>query len=160
MRRSGESAAAPQHLRDLLGLYANGVLSCGLTIGKVASPIFTMPGKATLKDTMREMFDRRFRRIFVAGSHVVISDRQVIGYIFSTTKLNEIAGAPKTMLDATLDRFERLESKKASASMSIKAAASLMKDQIEECLICEKGVVTPWDLIMKPFEANQVKIMK
>ena len=122
-----------------------------MTVEQVASPIFSMPKDSTLKTVLQEMFDHRFRRMFVDGENSLITDRRIIGYIFSAARLTESTKKPETLLDAKLGDLERMEPIPISSQTNIKKAASSMKDAIEECLICDKGVVTPWDLVMKPF---------
>ncbi len=145
-------------LRDLLAFYGDGLFSTDLTIGEVASPIFKMPGSESLKNALHAMFERRFRRIFVSETGGIVSDRSIIGYIFSSKRLNQIASAPETMLDATLNNVEKLKPQTISSKASIKIGANIIKSRIEECLVCEKGVLTPWDLIVKPFEMDKLRI--
>ena len=104
------------------------------------------------------MFDHHFRRIFVDDQHTLVTDRRIIGYLFSSARLSATFENPKTMFDANLGDLERMEPKKISSKASLKTAALSMKDASEDCLICEKGVVTPWDLIMKPRKMRRLKI--
>ena len=40
----------------------------------------------------------------------------------------------------------------------IKDVALSMKTVKEETLVCEKGVVTPWDLVVKPLDNGKLDI--
>jgi hypothetical protein len=42
--------------------------------------------------------------------------------------------------------------------LSVKNGARKIAENSEECLVCEKGVITPWDLIMKPLALGALKI--
>jgi CBS domain-containing protein len=144
-------------LRDLLDLYENGLISSDMTVGEVASPIFYMPASSTLKSVLREMFNHRFRRVFIEGKKAVVTDRKIINYIFSASKLTETAKKPETLLDAKLGDLSSSEPLPIKGTVGISKAASKMKDAIEECLICDKGVITPWDLLMKPMIAGKLQ---
>jgi len=145
-------------LRDLLTLYEKGIISTDMSVGEVASPIVSLAANTSLRDTINEMFNRRFRRMFVGGTSKVISDRRIIGYIFSSSKLTEVSKKPQTLLDANLGDLDAMNPEKVSAKSKIKHAATVMRAQIEECLVCEKGVLTPWDLVMKPWLEGKLEI--
>ena len=154
-------------LRDLLSLYENSILSTNLSVDDVASPIVSLPANSTLKQTIEEMFDRRIRRMFVADTDGVISDRKIIDYLFSTARLTQVqkniyvfssAEEPETLLDAKLGDLDAIHPEEISSESSIKEAAMTMAGKIEECLICKKGVLTPWDLIMKPWLQGKLTI--
>ena len=137
-------------LRDILDLYGNGLMDTEMTVAQVASPIFSMPRDSTIKTVLQEMFNHRFRRIFVAGENSLVTDRRIISYIFSASRLTETTKKPETLLDAKLGDLDRMEPVPISGETRINKAALSMKDAVEECLSCDEGVVTPWDLVMKP----------
>lgn len=148
-------------LRDLLGLYKKGVFSTSLSLDQVASPIFSMPSNSTLRQVLEEMFKRRFRRIFLVdgnGEPRVITDRRIISYIFSTSRLDEVARTGTSPLNIAVDKLEAMQPPKLSGGTGVKDAASIMMEQIEECLVCEKGVITPWDVIMKPWKMAKLSL--
>jgi CBS domain-containing protein len=146
-------------LRDLLELYGNGVINTQMKVEQVASPIFSMPRDSKIKTVLEEMFKHRFRRMFVSGENSLVTDRRIISYIFSTTRLTETTKNPETLLDAKLGDLDKMEPIPINGETSIKKAALSMKDAVEECLICGKGVVTPWDLVMKPL-LNRKLVLK
>jgi hypothetical protein len=147
-------------LRDLLGLYKKGILNTSLSIGQVASPIFSMSSDASLKEVLQEMFTRRIRRIFLNGrsDNKVITDRRIISYIFSTSKLEKIQYSPENLLETSVENLETIEPPSLSERLKLGKAAALMQEEIKECLVCEKGVVTPWDMIMKPWKSGKMVI--
>lgn len=145
-------------LRDLLELYEMGQFDTDMKVGEVASPIVSLEKDASLKTALEQMFAHRFRRIFVGEK--VISDRRIIGYIFSPSRLNQVMGKPETLLDSKLGDLEGLIPIKVSQKSGIKTASKTMRGEVEECLICEKGVATPWDMIMKPWIAGKLRIAR
>ncbi len=145
-------------LSDLVELYISGVIDTKMTAGEVASPIFSLPSESNIKMVLKEMFNHRFRRVFVSGDKGLVADREIISYIFSTKRLSEIAKSPETLLDAHLGDLDRMEPVRIRKSATIRAATLSMKEANEDCLVCERGVITPWDLLMKPFASGQLKI--
>jgi hypothetical protein len=147
-------------LRDLLGLYRDDVLSTTMSLGQIASPIFSMSSESSLKQVLGEMFVRRIRRIFLDGKdgNRVITDRRIISYIFSTSRLEELLHSPADLLEVPVGKLGTMRPPFKSEQTKIKKAAEAMKEQIEECLVCEKGVVTPWDMIMKPWKSGKLDV--
>jgi CBS domain-containing protein len=147
-------------LRDLLELYKNGAIATEMTAGEVASPIFSMPKESNLKTVLEEMFHHRFRRVFPSDEkkNGLVTDRRIISYIFSASRLSEASKRPQELLDATLGDLHRIEPGTISERSPLKVAALSMNDSNEDCLVCEKGVITPWDLVMKPLAVGQLKI--
>lgn len=146
-------------LRDLLNLYNNDTIETGLRLAELASPIFSLPRETDIKTVLREMFSRRIRRIFVEGTTDVVTDRKIIGHLFSSSRLEETSSNPKTLLDVRLGDLETFSPEKVRGTSSAKKGAKLMADQRDECLVCEKGVLTPWDLVMKPLSRGALKIL-
>lgn len=150
-------------LRDLLGLYMRGLMSTSLTISKVGSPIFSMPGDSTLREVLMEMFTHRFRRIFLEGDGKsnVITDRRIISYVFSTVRLDEISShSPSDMLDTAVGKIDMMQPQNLPGKTKLKDAAALMMAQIEECLVSGKTVITPWDVIMKPWKMGKLELKR
>ncbi|MDA4111593.1 MAG: CBS domain-containing protein [Thaumarchaeota archaeon] len=145
-------------LRDLLRLYKKGLIDTDMTVGEIASPIFSLPGDSRIETVLREMFNHRFRRVFIEGRKSLVTDRRIIGYIFSTARLGEVSKNPKSLLDVNLGDLDAFEPPFVRDNSRVKAAARVMENQTEECLICEKGVITPWDLVMKPLAAGKLRI--
>ena len=145
-------------LRDILELYENEVIETKLTLGGLASPIFSMPKDARIKNVLKEMFNRRIRRVFVQGENSLVTDRRIIGFLFSTLRLGETAKNPESLLSFNLGDIEAVEPLLVRGSSSVKKGARSILDHSEECLVCEKGVITPWDLIMKPLALGALKI--
>jgi hypothetical protein len=129
-------------LRDLLGLYKKGLVNTTLSAGQIASAIFSMPTDSTLRQVLMEMFTRRFRRIFLGDDEnaKALTDRRIISYVFSTSRLSEVAHSPSNLLDTTVDKLEAMQPSKVSGKSKVKDVARVMMGEIEECLVCEKEV--------------------
>jgi CBS domain-containing protein len=145
-------------LRDLLELYLGGVIETDLKVADLASPIFSMPPETSLREVLEEMFNRKIRRIFLKDRNTVITDRRIIGYVFSPSMLENVSKNPELLLDASTGDLDLVKPAKVRDSLSAKKAAQLIRKQPDECLICDKGVITPWDLVMKPLAARRLII--
>jgi len=145
-------------LRDLLSLYTSSVISTDLSIGEVASPnIFSLKSDTSLKQALNEMVGRRVRRVLISDTGRVISDRQVIDYVFSPSRLEQVYATPSTLLDGKLGDLESTEPGVLLRDQNLKDAVEVIGKS--GCVICEAGVVTPWDIIMKPWEQNKLRIL-
>lgn len=150
-------------LRDLLDLYKRNLMSTSLIISQVGSPIFSMPRSSTLREVLMEMFTRQFRRIFLEGDGMnnVITDRRIISYVFSTARLDEISShSPSNMLDTTVGKIDTMQPANLPGNTKVKDASATMMEQIEECLVSEETVITPWDMIMKPWKMGKLELKR
>ena len=146
-------------LRDLLTLYGRSVFSSELSVGDVASsPVFSLPGDTTLKSTLGEMLKKGIRRVFVYGTDKEVTDRAIIQHIFSVSRLSEASSKPHNLLDTPIDNIQGSHPKMISVESSLKEGAELMTQTTDGCLVCKKGVVTPWDLVIKPWQLGKLAI--
>lgn len=145
-------------LRDLLELYGSKMIDTNLTPKDVASPVFSLPKDTKIKSVLQEMFKRRIRRVFISGGSGLVSDRSIINYIFSASRLSAVAKKPSTLLDAKLGDLDLISPVQVSNTVSIREAAASMRKSADSCLVCSYGVITPWDLLMKPFIQKKLTI--
>jgi hypothetical protein len=145
-------------LRDLLKLYEKNSISTPLKLADLSSPIISLPSRASVKVVLSELFSRRIRRIFVDGTNLLVTDRRIIGHIFSPANIEKASVRPQSLLEMSLGEVEAFRPPKVSGKLSAKKGAQLLGGESDECLITEKGVVTPWDLIMKPLARDALAV--
>ncbi len=146
-------------LSDLVGLYQKGLVKSDLTIGDVSSsPIFSLPQNTSLKRALGEMIEHGMRRVLIEGTSSVVTDRSIINHIFSVSKLSQASDSSYDLLGTTLAEIETSQAGSVSSTAKLSEAAELMLQTRDHCLISEKGIVTPWDLIIKPWEQKALKI--
>lgn len=146
-------------LRDLVGLCTKSVITADLSAGDVASsPIFSLPRDATLKQALEEMIERGKRRVFLDETDLAVSDRSIINHIFSASKLSEASSKSYDLLAITLGEIEHARPEYIDEGADLKKAAEQIIAAKDHCLICEKGVITPWDLVMKPWEQHRLTL--
>jgi CBS domain-containing protein len=158
--RTGVGALAS--LTDVMELYETGAIATGLTVKDVGTPIFSMPGEASLRKALQEMFRKRFRRVFVSGSRRFISDREMIGHVFSPGVLGAILQkreGPKEVLEIPVSEVKRVTAKEVRPETPLKEAArALRSERRGQCLVFDHTVVTPWDVVMKPWVAGELEL--
>jgi len=152
-------AGALLALPDVLGLYQDGSLRSSLTLEDVASTAFSMPIKATIREVLVEMFDRRIRRVFFSGTREFVWDRGVIEYLFSPAVLaGVVQNESADILEIPISGIGTITAKVAGGRMRLGEAAALLKAEPEQCLVYDGKVVTPWDVVMKPWKAKELEI--
>jgi len=153
-----ERAGVPVSLADVLELYKTGTIESDLQVKDVSSPVFALPGMTPLRKALLFMFSHRFRRVFLSAGGSFISDRSIISHIFSPAVLRDLAAHPDSMLEIPIAEIEKSKPKRVPGRTSLKAAAHSLGGDIGQCLTSRGAVVTPWDIIMKPWLAKKLRI--
>jgi CBS domain-containing protein len=141
---------------DLLDLYMTGRLSSDLSVGDVASsPIFSVKRTSTLREILREMLVRKFRRALVKGTeNEIITDRKILEFLFAGRNITPgpsfDAGSLEIALDNTAEMIEPVLASKVSSHENLGRVAQLMMESRNWFVVSPSGLVTPWDLIVKP----------
>lgn len=144
---------------DLIPLYSSGVLGTSLRAKDVASPIFALPQDTKLSKVVHEMIKHWVRRVFISGTNSFVSDREILAYIFSPERLALVRNSPSEMLEARLEDVGSVEPIPVDGSESLREAAELFKPVSGAwCLACNEGVITPWDLVVKPWKMGRLMI--
>lgn len=146
-------------LSDVLGLYETDVIDTKLSLADVSSPAFSMPNESSLKEGLEEMFKRGYRRIFVDGTHEFVWDRGIIEHIFSPAVLTEVVGASaKDIRSMPMSEVGHTAAEAVDPSMKLDEAAHKLNAERGQCLVFDGKVVTPWDVVMKPWKSRALKI--
>jgi CBS domain-containing protein len=145
-------------LGDVLELFSKNWLRASATLEEVASPVFSVPTDTTIRKGIEEMFSRRIRRLFLAkGSYV--SDRSIMDRVFSPLVLDSVAADPATdVLAAPLGSLRKDAPLRVRPGTAFKAAAAKLRGEGLQCLLVDGGVVTQWDLVMKPWMSGSLSI--
>ncbi len=138
-------------MSDVLELYESRLIDANLTIEQVASPMFSMPTDSPIKNVLDEMLRHRFRRVFVSPDNkFVVTDREIINYIFSTARLTAVSKTPEALLDGQIGDLDKVEPIHINNGTLVREVALFMNGMAGGCLVCDRGVLTPWDIVMKP----------
>jgi hypothetical protein len=144
---------------DLLALFSEGILSSDISIQQVASsPAFLMSRGSTILECMREMEKRKFRRVRIAGGSSVVSDAELFSYLFDEKRLEIISRTPQHLLDGTLEDVDPIQGMWIDDKENISKAARIMLQSKQQFLLTDNGIVTPWDLTLKPWRLGALRI--
>lgn len=146
-------------VRDLLRLFENRGLETDLSAVEVSSsPVFSMKKDETLRHLLNETVRRKFRRVLIENSHEIVSDSNVLDYILE--KRVEIAKNPDLVLETRIVDIPHEEAPTVEGSMNITGVAKYFLDKKIEVVLTERGIVTPWDLVLKPWRVGRLKILR
>jgi hypothetical protein len=157
----GEERTSLVTLVDLLRLYKTKHFTTDMSAVDVASPILAMPGRSSVREALQTMFRLRQRRVFISGEPMYISDRSIIERYLSPASLIRDRDGPDTgVLDGRIDGLKKTAPIEVALRTSLQSAAIRLRSEWGPCLLIkDKGaVVTPWDVIMKPWEAGRLTI--
>ena len=131
------------------------MIDTDLTCGDVASTPFRLRNDSTLKEALEEMIRRRIRRVFVNDSNAFISDRTVIDYVFSPHGIQVLR---EELYSTKIQEIRAMDATPVTGNLPLKEGARLLLRDKGKCLLCEEGLVTPWDCVVKPFQMNVLSI--
>jgi|GEM_PF-1205437 hypothetical protein len=143
---------------DVIGLYEKGKINTELSVGEVSSSVLSMPSYTTLPELLSEMIGKRVRRIFVEGTSSFVSDRVLISYFFSTSTINMLRSQAKKIIDVRLSDLGPIDAISVNNDMKVADAAKLLARNKRDCLLCNKGIITHWDCVIKPFLMGKMEL--
>jgi CBS domain-containing protein len=101
------------------------------------------------------MLSKRVRRLLVMDINKIISDRSIIRTLFSKYYIEYLRDKPSEILYAPIEEFPSFfeNFKFVENEINLYKAINLCLESESNCLIIEdfKGIITPWDLAIKPF---------
>ncbi|MDG6995849.1 MAG: CBS domain-containing protein [Nitrososphaerota archaeon] len=151
--RSGNSQIlSTVELRDFVRLYRDGrnLLETNLKVGDLASsPVLSVKSASTLEDLIKTMLDYKVRKILVPETRTLISDRDILSYITSPGMIEAMNESSESLLKTPASELPSSKPPVVDSRMSIAEAAQLMNPDTGDCLICDRGLVTFWDLVIK-----------
>ena len=103
------------------------------------------------------MLHRKFRRVQLVGTRAVVSDGELLAYLFSKDRL-KLARSPERLLDGTLEEIESREVSWLEDSRKLKDAADYLYTRDQEIILTDRGLITPWDLTIKPWRLGELRI--
>ena len=147
-------------LSDVLRLYEEGVLDTDVKAKEVASKTITVDGKVTLQAALRTMFENKVRKLVLRGGKTMVSDREIISYIFSPRKLKQTRDSPQSLAQTRVDEVLPVEVEKVAGDTPLREIALALPRASGNTVICERGVITPWDAVMKPWSTGHLLLSK
>ncbi len=146
-------------VKDLLKMYQKKFISSRLSVNDVAStPMFALSRGTRLDRTLAEMVRRKFRRVQILGTRLLVSDSQILAYLFGEERMRKISKKPERLLDGILEEVKSIEPPWVNGNSNLFDAAILLISKMFDCAMSDGGLVTPWDLIVKPWRLGELRI--
>ena len=152
-RRIGSSEVLTTvELRDFVRIYRMGeqLQENGLKVGDLASsPVLSVRREDTLGRVLQVMIKHRKRKILLYETRSVISDRDILNFLLSSNSHERFKKEPDSLLGVKASELPSSFPPFVDCEMNISDAAKLMNPDDGDCLICDKGLVTFWDMVIK-----------
>jgi CBS domain-containing protein len=147
-------------LDDLIRLYRERWLKCDVQLKEVASKAHFVDPGASLVEAMGTMQTKRVRRLFVAGGDGrFVSDRTLLGFLFSPRSLAIARQTPDTWMKASVSDLRYGEALRAPSTTAVEEAARMIKTPLDVLWLPDEGsVVSRWDLTMKPWKKERLSV--
>ena len=159
VHRDNRSTEVLMSVKNVLRLYDSNILSSDLVLNDVASsPVFSISRGTKLEKILREMLNRKFRRVQIADTRVIVSDREILSYLFQKDRLKKAEKSPERLLAGTLEEIQTRETPWFEGKVRLKDAAKMLSTKEHDSILTERGLITPWDLTMKPWRLGELRI--
>ena len=124
------------------------------TLKDIASPLVILPKTTNLKLALNLMFQKKIRNIIVESSngYGIINDRKILEFLFSQNGRKIMDMNSLGIQAVEIDLLDKLSAMRVSDTTTVSKAAELLMDINIPCVLLNKSIVTPWDIVMKTIE--------
>ncbi len=139
-------------LRDFVRLYRDGtnLPESSLKIGDLSSsPVLSIKNETMLRDLIRYMLKYRVRKMLLSDTKKLVSDRDVLSFMTSPGTIESMDRSMEQVLKTPVSELPSTRPPVVDGRMTITEAAQQMNPDSGDCVICETGLVTFWDLVVK-----------
>jgi hypothetical protein len=104
------------------------------------------------------MFQKKIRNIIVGSDngYGIINDRKILEFLFSENGRKIINTNSLGIQAIEIDLLDKLPANRVSDNTTVSKAAELLMDINTPCLLLNKSIVTPWDIVMKTIESISI----
>jgi len=161
--RFGFTVIKEKHLKamvgmsDVLRLYGERRVDTKLTAKEVASPAIAVEPGTPLRTALGIMFEKRVRKLVIKGRRALVSDREIISYIFSPLKLKQTRESPGSLARTRIGDAVPVEVDEIPNNSPLHEVAAKLLAANGNTVMCGAGVVTPWDVVIKPWAAGRLE---
>jgi predicted transcriptional regulator len=124
------------------------------TLKDIASPLVILSKTTNLKLALNLMFQKKIRNIIVESNngYGIINDRKILEFLFSQNGRKIMDMNSLGIQAVEIDLVDKLSAMRVSDTTTVSKAAELLMDINIPCLLLNKSIVTPWDIVMKTIE--------
>lgn len=139
-------------IRDLLPVIMTSTFH--VTLKEMASPLVVSSKNTNLKVALDVMFQKKIRNIIVGSDngYSIINDRKILEFLFSENGRKIINTSSLGIQGIEIDSLDKLPANRVNDNTTVSKAAELLMDINTPCLLLNKSIVTPWDIVMKTIE--------
>lgn len=147
-------------LNEVVSLYREGKLKCGLRVSEVASPAVVVDSDTPLLEAMNLMCERRIRRLFLRGKAAeFVSDRNILAFLFSPKGLKIARDSPHAWTDLRLSGMASMSARIVSPEASVEDVGRMLEPGRDVfALSANESVISRWDLVVKPWKAGKLYV--
>jgi CBS domain-containing protein len=155
-----DSPPALVTLQEVIGLYRERKLTCSMTSEEVASECLTVAPDDKLFDAMATMCEKKVRRLFLRGKKgEFISDRAILAFLFSPKGLKSARDSPGFWSDLSVSDIEPRRADSVSPQSTVEDIGALVDDRRDVFVLSDRmSVISRWDLVMKPWRAQRLRV--
>jgi CBS domain-containing protein len=124
------------------------------TLKDIASPLVLISKRTNLKVALNLMFQKKIRNIIVESNngYGIINDRKILEFLFSQNGRKVMDMNSLGIQAVEIDLVDKLSAMRVSDTTTVSKAAELLTDINTPCVLLNKSIVTPWDIVMKTIE--------
>lgn len=124
------------------------------TLKDIASPLVLISKRTNLKVALNLMFQKKIRNIIVESNngYGIINDRKILEFLFSQNGRKIMDMNSLGIQAVEIDLVDKLSAMRVSDTTTVSKAAELLMDINTPCVLLNKSIVTPWDIVMKTIE--------
>ena len=104
------------------------------------------------------MLQFRVRKVFLPDTRSIVSDRDILSYITSPRIVRLVDKTPELVLKTRVSELSSSRPPMVDSRMKITEAVQLINPDTGDSLLCDRGLVTFWDLIIKLESSNRAKL--
>ena len=148
------SLIASLGIRDILPLIVK--TNIDTPARHTSSPTIYVPKETDLNHTLNIMLTNCIRNVVIQDGNntYLLNDRKILEFLFSP-KAREIMTVRKSEIgNLKVDDLDLIPISIISDDITISKAAKLLMDIRTPCVLFEKSIVTPWDVVMKTIGKN------
>jgi hypothetical protein len=145
-------------LSDLVSAMSRGALYSEMRVSEVGSTPVAISSKATIREAVELMLNRRIRRLFLGDNPgKFVSGGSILGLIFDPGRLQKAGAYPQSWRDLAVTVLTPNEAQVVLPGTSLSEASKLMGPKPDDCLVTPDGkVISRWDLIIKPWKLGRL----
>ncbi|HUI01257.1 MAG TPA: hypothetical protein VLX56_06475 [Nitrososphaerales archaeon] len=147
-------------LNEVASLYKERAITCRALAKEVASPAITIDPSFKAIHAMTLMSEKRVRRLFLKGRKGdFVSDRTILSALFSPKGLKVARDDPGSWTDVRLSDIPPAKAHLVSPDAMVEDVAALIEPGREVFMTSDgAGVLSRWDLVMKPWKAGKLRL--